>query len=1406
MALIVGAIVNMTSTLPTQAHHTTQPMLYQFSIWDADDSDVQDTDRVNLLNAANAGATSTVTASPKCGPNATTSPTAEIYNCAVTFKTDVKKVVLSAIPGNPVEENGHTGADTANYVAQSGSRDFPTTANTGLTFTLEEGLNTLQVRVKHKTKGTTQTYTLSVTREANARPNFDAANGVASPVRNNRFVYGYAEDLMKKVGGYPTQGSTSRYNHPSDGTAYNADSTDTYYRKNTSTKHFALASGNFTATTLAFTAIIAQGKTPEGTETGENAHLLRDTNTVNLSDGIVITASQDIGEIYLPQAFQGNDGTYTYELKQVGPAGSETNMMPDNVTQNFIVWTDATSGVNDNNKVDYPGSNTAEPQDTFQYTTDVSNIAEGSAVVGIRLTGASPQTDSTNSADKSTHSMVYRAHDGDADKSTSDGAEVYFNIVIQKAPAASTTPGDDDEPAANELDSLVVGIPTNPPLTAVTNSAYTPREAFGTEMTPDFDSDVTSYRVRVPYEVENVIITATKTGATLEHLSSSGNSVVTSGMPFNVSELTQGSNDTIRIRVTPPESSKLSEKTYSIIISRDYNTPAQFDTSEKPGSLNFYDGVAIDPVDLPGGRLGNGETDGTSATAPNGDWRYDLALSDRYDTGASAGRGTPGFPYTTDKTDDNETTTPRAQPTGTTWMGATGLSLTSKWDATAKTAQRQMVGTPVLLNVGARSKNSEYTFLYVAKDGDLDDRSSDNAEHTFKATVWRNVLLQTLEVDVIPGTSVTSVGGMVYNRDDDSIDHAPYTDWNKTSTYSYEYTVNHDVSQVTIKATNMGTDVGFVDIVDGEGNTVTEANMAGIVVASPADADSDLAGHQVDLSDGNNPVTIEVTNGGLTGTHELTIYRKPLGANLITVTALAGDEKIKLTPAFEVTENTYSGTVESHQDVVRIDVTTTHPTAQVSVNYIDAGRDKSAQVDVYPGVNAPFRIDVTLGSSTTTYFLNITRKGNVAPSFGSADVMDSTRQVGKALATCDPELDHVLLPEATEGSGNGALAYSIDATKLPDGINFDPATRKLTGTPVLREAYERSYEIPYVVSDGDTDRSSNDTDTITFTMTVTHATTDKCGDTGTVTVPKNRLTNLLVIYDLPTINKTDIEAALDPDFDSAHPTYTVDLPHGSTNKRIAAYVHTGATVSLNQIAIAHGVHTPLRQDANTIRVSYPELTSETYSLTIAQSPQSVPAFTEPVSDQTWQVGTVVNMALPVATGGNTPPALTYTLADEQKGQMPTGLSFNAETRVLSGTANLSNVDSANNAVYRMVYTVMDRDGDKATDTFNITITTDPVDVANPGSKPMSLNVVRTGTSANLTWNAGDDASSQAVVALQLSDVAGTVKLEPVAANAETYRLTGLQTGNYIFWVVGYDSSGSYKDADGNLYSDIYIEQ
>ena len=86
---------------------------------------------------------------------------------------------------------------------------------------------------------------------------------------------------------------------------------------------------------------------------------------------------------------------------------------------------------------------------------------------------------------------------------------------------------------------------------------------------------------------------------------------------------------------------------------------------------------------------------------------------------------------------------------------------------------------------------------------------------------------------------------------------------------------------------------------------------------------------------------------------------------------------------------------------------------------------------------------------------------------------------------------------------------------------------------------------------------------------------------------------------------------------------------------------------------------------------------------------TTPVLSSNVPDQTATIGTTYSITLPAATGGNAP--LTYSVSGD-----PSWLSFNAPTRLLSGTPTAD-------ATHTITYTVTDDDGDTDTDTFDILV-------------------------------------------------------------------------------------------------------
>ena len=99
--------------------------------------------------------------------------------------------------------------------------------------------------------------------------------------------------------------------------------------------------------------------------------------------------------------------------------------------------------------------------------------------------------------------------------------------------------------------------------------------------------------------------------------------------------------------------------------------------------------------------------------------------------------------------------------------------------------------------------------------------------------------------------------------------------------------------------------------------------------------------------------------------------------------------------------------------------------------------------------------------------------GDGAPDFGDASVSALELVLGETM-------EAVVLPEAT--GGNGDLDYSLtsDPAGLA-GLEFDPATRRLSGTPVTAG----SLALTYTVHDADANRGAADTAVLTFRVTVT---------------------------------------------------------------------------------------------------------------------------------------------------------------------------------------------------------------------------------------------------------------------------------------------------------------------------------
>ena len=245
----------------------------------------------------------------------------------------------------------------------------------------------------------------------------------------------------------------------------------------------------------------------------------------------------------------------------------------------------------------------------------------------------------------------------------------------------------------------------------------------------------------------------------------------------------------------------------------------------------------------------------------------------------------------------------------------------------------------------------------------------------------------------------------------------------------------------------------------------------------------------------------------------------------------------------------------------------------------------------------------------------------------------------------------ITLPVGT--GGDGALAYSI--ANLPGGLSFNTNTRKITGTPTTEE----TKTVTYTVTDAD-----GDTDSETFTFTI----------------------NPDLVPSAPALSDQTgvVNTAVD-----------ITLPVGTGGDGALAYsiANLPAGLSFNT-GTRKITGTPTTEESKTVTYTVTDADgdtdSETFTFTI--SPEDLTPSAPTVSNQTIRVGVAVDITLPVGTGGNSP--LAYSIAN-----LPTGLSFNANTRKITGTPTTAQVNT-------VTYTVTDADNDADSSTFTFTIAVD----------------------------------------------------------------------------------------------------
>ena len=288
--------------------------------------------------------------------------------------------------------------------------------------------------------------------------------------------------------------------------------------------------------------------------------------------------------------------------------------------------------------------------------------------------------------------------------------------------------------------------------------------------------------------------------------------------------------------------------------------------------------------------------------------------------------------------------------------------------------------------------------------------------------------------------------------------------------------------------------------------------------------------------------------------------------------------------------------------------------------------------------------------------ITVTQKGDQTPSFEDKTIDDQTYVENRSITD-------LTLPEAT--GGNGTLTYSLtkqDGSALPVGLSFDASTRVLSGTPTTVAA---TATYTYTATDADDDEV-----TLTFMITVEADATLTFGD-ETIADQTYLVNSSITIPAFPAAM-----GGRDPLTYNLSPELPMGLSFDASTRVLSG---TPTTVA----ATATYTYTATDADDDEVTLTFMIAVEAGAKLTFGD---------ETIADQTYLVNSSITIpAFPAAMGGRDP--LTYNLSPE----LPMGLSFDASTRVLSGTPTTV----AATATY--TYTATDADDDEVTLTFMIAV-------------------------------------------------------------------------------------------------------
>ena len=277
-----------------------------------------------------------------------------------------------------------------------------------------------------------------------------------------------------------------------------------------------------------------------------------------------------------------------------------------------------------------------------------------------------------------------------------------------------------------------------------------------------------------------------------------------------------------------------------------------------------------------------------------------------------------------------------------------------------------------------------------------------------------------------------------------------------------------------------------------------------------------------------------------------------------------------------------------------------------------------------------------MDSDTGTLEVTITIEADIAPVLPGVDDQSYIE---------NSQIPDLTLPEATEGGNGGVSIYSLTPLPLPGGLEFDPDTRILSGTP---RNVSGVFELDYTAIDFDP--VDPDRALTSFRITIEA----DAVPSFTESVPQQNY------FQGEEITMTMLPAASEGNVSLIYED-ALGLPDGIVFDTVSRQLSGTPTGFGEFVATIVAVDTDGTTDD-----SDDDRATLTFSIQVEEDIE--PSFgSQVIPDQTYMVSVQINnLPLPAAARGNKGP-LMYSLGRLSSPILPPGLFFNSETRIITGT-------------------------------------------------------------------------------------------------------------------------------------------